>query len=177
MEKVSKFLSLVLRHKPEEVGIALDKEGWVDVAVLLEAMARHGTVVLRAELEEVVASSDKKRFALSADGLKIRANQGHSVNVDLGLVPVRPPEILFHGTATRFIEAIRRDGLQRMQRQYVHLCQDETTASNVGERHGKLAMLKVRAGGMHRAGLLFYRSENGVWLTDAVPPAYIEFPD
>ncbi len=174
--KISKFLSLVLRHKPEEIGITLDENGWVDVVTLRLAMDRHGRTVSREELEEVVATNDKKRFAFSEDGLRIRASQGHSVEVDLALEPVVPPELLFHGTATRFLPAIRQQGLQKIQRQHVHLCGDVETASNVGQRHGKLAMLHIRARDMHRAGMAFFRSANGVWLTEAVPPDYIEFP-
>jgi putative RNA 2'-phosphotransferase len=174
--KISKFLSLVLRHKPDEIGIQLDEAGWVDVPVLLEAMARHGTTISREDLAEVVATSEKKRFIFSEEGSRIRANQGHSVTVDLGLQPATPPEILFHGTATRFIDSIRKGGLQKMQRQHVHLCADIDTASDVGERHGKLAMLHIRAGDMQRDGLKFFRSANGVWLTDEVPPQYIQFP-
>ncbi len=175
--KISKFLSLVLRHKPDEIGVTLDDAGWIDVETLLAAMARHGTTISREELNEVVATSDKKRFAYSENGLRIRASQGHSVEVDLGLAPVQPPEILYHGTATRFITAIRQHGLQKMQRQHVHLCGDIETAANVGERHGKLAMLHIRAGAMHHAGMQFFRSANGVWLTDGVPPEYIVWPE
>lgn len=174
---ISKFLSLVLRHKPDEIGITLDDSGWVDVEVLLAALARHGTVISREELAHVVATNDKKRFAFSDDGQRVRASQGHSVQVDLQLAPACPPEILYHGTATRFLAAIRQTGLQRMQRQHVHLHPDIATAASVGTRHGKLALLQIRAGAMHRAGLAFYVSVNGVWLTDAVPVEYIVFPD
>jgi putative RNA 2'-phosphotransferase len=175
--KISKFLSLVLRHKSDAIGIHLGPTGWIDVATLLEAAARHDMVISREELAEVVASSDKQRFAFSDDALRIRANQGHSVAVDLGLTPVTPPEILYHGTATRFLDGIRQEGLKKMQRQHVHLCAEIETASNVGERHGKLAMLHIRAGDMHRAGAPFFRSANGVWLTDSVSPDYIIFPE
>src|ERR1035437_1944394 len=174
---ISKFLSLVLRHKPDEIGITLDEAGWVDVTTLLEAMSCHGNAVSPEELQEVVATSDKKRFAFSYDGLRIRANQGHSVEIDLGLAPVPPPEMLYHGTATRFLPAIRQQGLLKMARHHVHLSGDAQTASKVGERHGKLVILQVRSGDMHRAGLTFFRSANGVWLTDAVPPEYLVFPD
>jgi putative RNA 2'-phosphotransferase len=174
---ISKFLSLVLRHKPEEIGISLDEAGWVEVEVLLAAMGRHGMVVSRAELDEVVATNDKKRFAFSEDGVRIRASQGHSVSVELGLQPVEPPEVLLHGTATRFLEAIRREGLRAMSRQHVHLHDDRATAEQVGSRHGKLVVLEVRAGEMHRAGKVFYRSANGVWLTEAVPVEFIVSPD
>ncbi|HVT79478.1 MAG TPA: RNA 2'-phosphotransferase [Phycisphaerae bacterium] len=174
--KISKFLSLVLRHKPEEIGITLDEHGWVDVTDLRIAMDRHGRTVSREELEHVVATNDKKRFAFSDDGTRIRASQGHSVEVDLKLEPVVPPEMLFHGTATRFVEAIRREGLKKMSRQHVHLSADEATASKVGVRHGKLVILRVKAGEMHRAGHAFYLSANGVWLVEAVGVEWIEFP-
>jgi putative RNA 2'-phosphotransferase len=157
---ISKFLSLVLRHKPTEIGIILDDAGWVDVGVLLDAMARHGTSVSREELDHVVATNDKKRFAFSDDGLRIRASQGHSVQVELALPPTTPPEVLYHGTATRFLPAIRQTGLQKMQHQHVHLHHDVNTAASVGTRPGKLAMLQIRAGDMHRAGLAFYLSDS-----------------
>ena len=176
LTKLSKFLSLVLRHKPEEIGITLDEAGWVDVVVLLDAFERYGDRVSRAMLDEVVATSDKKRFAFSDDGTRIRASQGHSIEVELGYEPAVPPEYLFHGTATRFLEAVRKEGLKKMKRHHVHLSLDEKTASAVGTRHGKLAMLRVRAGEMHRAGVAFYVSANGVWLTDEVPAAHIDFP-
>ena len=127
----------------------------------------------RAVLEEIVATSDKKRFTLSEDGKRIRAAQGHSVEVALGIEPVVPPETLYHGTATRFLEPIRAEGLKPGSRQQVHLSADEVTAHAVGTRHGKPAILRVAAGDMHRAGHAFYRADNGVWLTDAVPPQFL----
>jgi putative RNA 2'-phosphotransferase len=148
----------------------------VDVNVLLEAMARHGTAVSRQELDEVVATSDKKRFAFSDDSLRIRASQGHSVQIDLGLQPTIPPEFLYHGTADRFLPSIRQAGLEKRQRQHVHLSATPQTATQVGQRHGRPVILQIRAGDMHRAGLLFYLSANGVWLTDSVPVAYIIYP-
>jgi putative RNA 2'-phosphotransferase len=173
---ISKFLALVLRHKPEEIGIRLDEAGWVEVEVLLEAMGRNGECVSREELEEVVTTNDKKRFALSGDGRRIRANQGHSVDVDLHLPAVMPPEILYHGTADRFLEGIRKTGLQKGQRQHVHLSETKETGETVGKRHGRPVVLQVRAGDMHRAGRKFWRSENGVWLTEVVPAEFIVFP-
>lgn len=175
-EKVSKFLSLVLRHKPEEIGITLDDAGWVSVEELLQACNQNDFALDRALLEAVVAGSDKQRFAFSADGAMIRANQGHSVDVSLGLQPIEPPALLYHGTASRFLESIHEHGLIKQQRTHVHLSADLETASKVGVRHGKLVVLKVAAGRMHAAGLLFYKSANGVWLTDKVPPDYLEFP-
>lgn len=173
---LSKFLSLVLRHDPGTIGITLDPSGWVPVDELLSAAARSGKQITREQLDEVVATNDKKRFAFSPDGTLIRASQGHSVEVDLGLAPVEPPERLFHGTATRSVEAIRAEGLVRQSRQHVHLSPDEETAIRVGQRHGKPVVLIVRAGQMHRNGHAFYQSDNGVWLTASVPPEYLEIP-
>ena len=175
--QISKFLSYVLRHKPDAVGITLDDAGWVEVPTLLAAAAAHGTPFTRDELDHVVATNDKKRFAFSDDNLRIRASQGHSVNVDLELPAATPPEFLYHGTATRFLDSIRKTGLQKMQRQHVHLHHDLVTASAVGTRHGKLAMLRIRSGDMHRAGHRFFLSANGVWLTDSVPFEFIVFPE
>ena len=174
--RLSKFLSLVLRHEPERIGVTLDANGWVAVDELLAAAARAGNPITRERLDEVVATNDKKRFAFSPDGSLIRASQGHSVEVDLGLTPAVPPELLFHGTATRFIDSIRAEGLRSQSRQHVHLSPDEETAVKVGQRHGKPVVLFVKAGAMHRDGHVFYRSENGVWLTAAVPPGYLEIP-
>lgn len=171
----SKFLSLVLRHKPETIGITLDAEGWADIVELLRKSSSHtpGLRLNRALLEEVVATSDKKRFTISEDGQRIRANQGHSVSVDLGLKPVEPPAELFHGTATRFEASIRAEGLIKQSRQHVHLSPDYETAVKVGQRHGKPVVLRINAKAMHEAGHEFFISENGVWLTDGVPPEYI----
>jgi putative RNA 2'-phosphotransferase len=173
LKSQSKFLSYVLRHAPDSIGLTLDEGGWVDVAVLLEKAAAAGKPIARAVLEEIVATSDKKRFTLSEDGTRIRAAQGHSVEVALGLEPVVPPETLYHGTATRFLGSIRAEGLKPGSRQQVHLSADEVTARAVGTRHGKPAILRVAAGNMHRAGHAFYRADNGVWLTDAVPPQFL----
>jgi putative RNA 2'-phosphotransferase len=174
--RLSKFLSLVLRHDPGTIGITLDPNGWVPVDELLSAAARKGKSITREQLDEVVATNDKKRFAFSEDGTRIRASQGHSVEVDLALDPVEPPEHLFHGTATRSVESIRAEGLVRQSRQHVHLSPDEETAIRVGQRHGKPVVLIVRSGQMHRDGHAFYRSDNGVWLTASVPPEYLEIP-
>jgi putative RNA 2'-phosphotransferase len=171
---LSKTLSYVLRHKPEEFGLALDAEGWVSVADLLNALQARQHHVTQAQLYEVVATNDKQRFSLSADGTKIRANQGHSVAVELGLAPTPPPELLYHGTATRFLASIRAGGLHSGNRLHVHLSADPATAVAVGSRHGKPVVLTVQAGRLHRAGGLFYLSANGVWLTEAVPAEYLE---
>ncbi|MGJ8638007.1 MAG: RNA 2'-phosphotransferase [Opitutaceae bacterium] len=173
--KRSKFLSLVLRHEPERIGLELDAQGWVSVAVLLRQMAEHGRPLPLEVLKAIVSSNDKKRFAFSEDERLIRANQGHSINVDLALEPVVPPMFLYHGTATRFEAQIRAEGLKRQQRQHVHLSHEQETAVRVGQRHGKPVILKVKASEMADAGALFYRSENGVWLTEQVPVDYLVF--
>ena len=172
--RISKFLSLVLRHDPGKIGLALDAAGWADVDELIAAAARAGVEIDRETLARVVAENDKQRFALSPDGDRIRANQGHSVRVDLGLEPQTPPEVLYHGTAARFVDSIRASGLHAASRTHVHLSPDEDTARRVGQRHGKPVVLRVAAGRMHCDGRPFFRSENGVWLTDAVPAEYID---
>lgn len=174
--KVSKFLSLILRHKPEEIGLPLDAEGWADIEELLRLANQRGKRLTRSVLAEVVAGNDKKRFVISEDGLRIRAQQGHSISIDLGLTPQRPPALLFHGTATRFLESILRQGLVPGSRQHVHLSRDEATAVKVGQRHGKPVVLRIVAGTMFEQGHVFYLSGNGVWLTEHVPPAFIEPP-
>lgn len=173
----SKFLSLVLRHKPEEIGLVLDQNGWASVDELISLANARGTNLSHEQIQSIVENSDKKRFALSVDGTKIRANQGHSVAIELGLNPQAPPERLYHGTAMRFLESIRASGLHPASRQHVHLSTDLATAEKVGSRHGKPVILMVDAGQMTRGGHLFYLSENGVWLTDSVPVNYITFPD
>jgi putative RNA 2'-phosphotransferase len=172
----SKFLSLVLRHEPERIGIQLDDAGWTNVESLLAACALHGNPITREQLVEIVRTSDKQRFALSPDGTQIRANQGHSVEVDLKLEPVAPPAVLFHGTVDKYLDSIRAKGLVKGERHHVHLSADTETAGKVGSRRGKPVLLEVRAGAMAAAGHVFYRSANGVWLVDAVPPQFIEFP-
>jgi putative RNA 2'-phosphotransferase len=176
MVRTSKFLSKVLRHAPESVGLRLDEAGWVEVEALLAAARGAGVPLDRPTLERVVAGSDKQRFALSDDGSRIRANQGHSVPVELGLRPVEPPEILFHGTADRNLDSIRGAGLRPGSRTHVHLSADEATAVTVGRRHGRPVVLRVHAGRMHADGHAFWRSDNGVWLAAAVPAGYLELP-
>ncbi|WP_069171577.1 RNA 2'-phosphotransferase [Streptomyces griseus] len=173
--KVSKYLSKHLRHQPERIGITLDANGWVAIDELLLACARHGFTVGRAEIDHVVASNDKKRFAV-ADG-RIRASQGHTVPVDLGLSPVDPPPYLYHGTVARVLDVIRTEGLRPMARHHVHLSPDRETATRVGARRGAPVVLSVDAGAMHRAGHSFYVSANGVWLTDSVPPRFLRLRD
>jgi putative RNA 2'-phosphotransferase len=169
----SKFLSLVLRHQPEAIGVSLDPNGWIDVEVLLEAMARHGKKLSREDLERLVRESDKQRFTLSEDGKRIRANQGHSVEVDLALTPQTPPEILYHGTVDRFLDSILATGLRKGDRHHVHLSANVETAQKVGERRGKPVILEVLSGDMHRAGHPFFLSNNGVWLVEHVPTQFI----
>ncbi len=172
--KVSKRLSYVLRHRPDSIGLELADGGWVAVDDLLAALARHGTRLRLEELEIVVANNDKQRFTL-LDG-RIRANQGHSVEVDLELEARTPPDSLYHGTATRFLDSITRQGLLRGARQHVHLSADEHTATRVGQRHGKPVVLGVASGLMVAAGHEFFLSANGVWLTEHVPPSYLVVP-
>ena len=174
--RTSKFLSLVLRHEPERVGLKLGEAGWVGVDELLKAVNSHGVSLSLDQLKHIVATSDKKRFAFSEDGQCIRASQGHSVEVDLQYLPQTPPETLYHGTAVRFLDSIRQQGLQKMERHDVHLSAETKLTLQVGGRHGRPVLLTIRAGDMHRAGFVFRCSANGVWLVDHVPPQFIEFP-
>jgi putative RNA 2'-phosphotransferase len=171
--KVSKYLSKHLRHDPQRLGLSLAPGGWVEVEELLAACARNRFPVTRDELEKVVARNDKKRFSFDPSGMLIRANQGHSVDVDLQLEPVEPPGILYHGTGHRTAETIATSGLLKMARHHVHLSPDVATARKVGARHGKPVIFAVDAGAMHRAGHSFYVSANGVWLVEHVPPEYL----
>ena len=172
----SKFLSLVLRHEPERAGIRLDESGWVAVDELLEGCRRAGNRMTVDELKEIVRTNNKQRFAFSDDGTRIRANQGHSVDVELGHAPAVPPETLWHGTAEKYLGSIRAQGLVKGSRHHVHLSPTAETASAVGRRHGRLVLLEVAAGRMHREGVEFFLTPNGVWLTDRVPVAYLTFP-
>ncbi|MBO2011649.1 RNA 2'-phosphotransferase [Hymenobacter negativus] len=171
--RLSKFLSLHLRHRPDAIGLTLQEGGWVNVADLLAACAAHRTPITLAELTEIVESCDKQRFAFDADGTRIRAQQGHSVEVDLQLLPATPPAELYHGTAPAALPAIRREGLRKMNRHHVHLSPDEETARRVGARRGQPIILTVDAAAMHAASVVFYESGNGVWLVDEVPPQYL----
>lgn len=175
--RVSKLLSLVLRHEPQQIGITLDSAGWVAVDELLAAVNRSGVSLKYDLLQRVVAENDKQRFRFSEDKLRIRASQGHSVEVALALPPKTPPEQLYHGTATRFLASIRQQGLLAQSRQQVHLSTDQETAIKVGQRHGKPVVLTVKTAEMHGEGHLFYQADNGVWLTDHVPPRYLVIPD
>ena len=166
-------MSKHLRHQPERLGLTLQPGGWVPVADLLAACARHNVPLSRAELDEVVARNNKRRFSFDSTGTLIRANQGHSVAVDLQLEPVEPPAVLYHGTGHGAAETITHEGLRKMSRHHVHLSGDRETARAVGARHGRPVVFAVDAAAMRAAGHLFYRSANGVWLVDHVPPTYL----
>ncbi|MEO3794731.1 RNA 2'-phosphotransferase [Nonomuraea sp. B10E15] len=172
--RISKYLARHLRHDPQRIGLALDAQGWTPVDELLRAAAAHGFPFTEAELGQVVAANDKRRYTM-ADG-RIRANQGHSVPVDLDLPAVAPPETLYHGTVRRFVAPIKEEGLRPMSRHHVHLSPDRETATRVGGRRGVPVVLVVAAGAMHRDGHVFLLSANGVWLADHVPPGYLRFP-
>jgi putative RNA 2'-phosphotransferase len=164
----SKFLSLVLRHDPKKIGIVLDQHGWANVAELCEKMP-----ISKDDLNEIVRTDSKGRYSYSEDGKKIRANQGHSIEVDVELEELEPPEFLWHGTATKSLSAIFKDGLLPISRLYVHLSADKETALKVGSRHGTPAILKVRALEMHNGGHKFFRSKNGVWLVLNIPSQWL----
>ena len=170
---LGRFISLVLRHDPAAAGITLDENGWADVEALLAGVKRTGRHINRDTLERIVRENNKQRYSLSEDGTKIRANQGHSIGVDVELKPQIPPGILYPGTATRFLDSIQREGLTRQNRQHVHLSAERNTAVNVGGRHGRPVVLQVDAAAMARDGFTFWRSENGVWLCEVVPPQYL----
>ncbi len=172
---ISKFMSYVLRHHPEVIGLKVDAFGWANVQELLEKATADSRKFTLEEMEYVVANNAKQRFGFSEDKTKIRANQGHSFPVNLELELVMPPDLLYHGTVSKFLEAIKDKGLKKMDRQHVHLSPDVETAKAVGSRRGKPIILKIRAKAMHEAGHAFYLSANGVWLTENVPAEFIEF--
>lgn len=170
---LSKFLSYVLRHHPAAIGLSLDEQGWIPVDQLLKAAQQSGKKLSLELLQEVVFSNDKQRFSFSADGQKIRANQGHSIAVNLALEPQIPPKILYHGTARQYLAAILSQGLQKMQRHHVHLSPTRELAYAVGQRHGKAVVLGIAAETMYVKGFQFYLAANGVWLTDNVPTEFM----
>ena len=174
--KTSKFLSYVLRHAPEAIGLHLDPQGWANVQDLIECAAQHGTRLSHELILATIAQNDKQRFTWNDAKTHIRANQGHSISVDLQLLPQAPPDTLYHGTAQRFITSIQAQGLIAGSRQHVHLSQTSDTAIKVGQRHGKPVVLKIKAQSMYESGHEFFCSKNGVWLTEAVPTDYISFP-
>ena len=171
---ISKFLSLVLRHKPETINITLDDNGWTDVDILIRQLKAKGVDITKEILQHVVDTNAKKRFAFNEDKTKIRASQGHSVEVELEYKPKQPPEILYHGTAETSVASILQTGLDKRSRHHVHLSANVETAISVGQRYGKPVLLKIASLKMFGEGYVFYLSENNVWLTDHVPVKYIE---
>lgn len=171
-KKISKFISLVLRHSPEVIGISLDKNGWTDTQILIQKIKPKFPIDFDI-LKEIVDTDEKQRYSFSADFKKIRANQGHSVSVDLELLPQMPPLVLYHGTAQRFVGGIYQKGIQKQSRQYVHLSEDIETAQKVGARHGEVVVFQIDTKSMYNEGYHFYLSENGVWLTDEVPAQFL----
>lgn len=167
-KQISKFLSLILRHKPEKIGLELDENGWGDVSYITK-----NTNFNRTELNYVVANNEKQRFSLSRDGNRIRANQGHSIKVELDLEEIAPPDTLYHGTVSKFLDSIFKSGLAKQTRQHVHMSGDLETATNVGQRRGKPIILEINAKQMAEDGYKFYLSKNKVWLTDSVPATYL----
>lgn len=171
--RIGKYICLILRHKPEIIGIELDKNGWANIDELINGLKKKYPDFNREKLEYIVNTDNKQRYSLSDDKSKIRARQGHSIDVDVELKELAPPEFLYHGTAERFLGSIMKEGLVPKSRLYVHLSKDVETAEKVGKRHGKPAVLKIETGKMDEDGFKFYLSENGVWLTKAVPPKYL----
>lgn len=176
MVRLSKRLSRVLRHQPERIGLTLDAGGWVEIDALLAALNASGTRVTRADLDEVVARNNKRRYAVDPTGTRIRASQGHTIDVDLGLRATTPPAVLYHGTVAAALPGIRESGLIPMRRNHVHLSADEETARVVGARRGRPVIIRVDAASMVADGHQFVVSDNGVWLTDAVPKTYLTLP-
>ncbi len=172
--KYSKYLSYLLRHRPEVANLNMDKQGWVSVAEIMHAMQKKASHFTFQTLEEVVRTNNKKRFAFNADKTKIRAHQGHSINIDLALPECCPPDILFHGTAVHSLPSIKKQGLKPQKRDHVHLSPDKETAYNVGIRHGQAVILLVDSQALYAAGHKFYHTENNVWLTAHIPPEYIQ---
>lgn len=177
LKHISKFMSLVLRHQPEEIGLVLDENGWANTEELIEKLNKKGAGIDFQILQQVVDTNDKKRFAFNEDKSKIRANQGHSIEVDLELKPAIPPDILYHGTAVHFIESILQEGLLKRNRQHVHLTAIKETAVSVGSRHGRPVVLEINAAEMAKAGFEFYLSDNNVWLVEIVLPEYLILPE
>lgn len=177
-DQISKFLSLILRHHPEKIELTLDSKGWADVNDIIEKSKAKYPDLTEKDLFAIVKNNDKSRFSISENGKKIRANQGHSIEIDLDLLATCPPDILYHGTATRFLESILEKGILKMERLHVHLTDQIETAKKVGLRHGNAVVLEISAKSMHENGILFFKSENGVWLTDFVNFKYISvIPD
>lgn len=173
LTKIGKYISLILRHKPDVISITLDKHGWANVDELIKGVSKKHRLTMEM-LEEIVATDDKQRYSFNADKTKIRANQGHSIDVDVELEEIQPPEYLWHGTGRKYIDSIMRDGLISKSRLYVHLSDNYNTAINVGVRHGEPVVLCIWAGDMYRDGYKFHQSKNGVWLVKHVPVEYLD---
>ncbi|MBU2712073.1 RNA 2'-phosphotransferase [Zooshikella harenae] len=171
LKKVSKYLSFLLRHKPDSIGLILDEQGWASIAALIELTT--DVELSREIIEVVVETNDKQRFSISEDGTKIRANQGHSIAIDLNLAPIEPPGCLYHGTATRFLASIMEKGITKQQRHHVHLTESIAVGKAVGGRYGKPVILVIDAQAMFQDGFVFFKTANNVWLVEEVPPAYI----
>lgn len=171
--KISKFLSLVLRHAPESIGLTLGENGWLKVADLIEGCAEHGRSFTLSELREVVETNDKKRFEFNQSGDKIRASQGHSVAIEIKFEKRMPPAVLYHGTSEKNVGQIFKDGLQKMKRHHVHLSIDRETALKVGARHGKPIIFEVNTAAMLENDFEFFVSANNVWLIESVPPQFL----
>jgi putative RNA 2'-phosphotransferase len=173
LNDTSKFIALILRHKPEAIGITLDEHGWANVDELIGGIAKTRPFTMEM-LEEIVSTDEKMRYSFNEDKTLIRANQGHSISVDVELEEKEPPKYLYHGTGEKYVSSIEENGLLPKSRLYVHLSSDYSTAEKVGARHGKPAVYKIRADEMFRDGYKFYLSVNGVWLTEKVPPRYFK---
>lgn len=173
LKETSKFIALILRHKPEEIGISLDEHGWANVDELIAGIGKKQPFTM-ADLEEIVDTDEKGRYSFNEDKTLIRANQGHSIPVDVELEKVEPPEYLYHGTGEKYVDSIEEKGINPKSRLYVHLSSDYDTAVKVGSRHGKPVVYRIRANKMYRDGYEFFKSVNGVWLTKEVPTKYFE---
>ncbi len=171
-KRIGKFISLILRHDPQKIGLELDANGWANIDELIEKSAKHRVRFTRDNLDEIIITNDKKRYSFNSNATKIRANQGHSINIDLQLKPIPPPPFLYHGTPEKFVAIIREEGLKPMNRQYVHLSADKETATKVGSRRGKPYIFIILTDKIYEDGIEFYQAENGVWLTDYVDPKY-----
>ncbi|MEL6864168.1 MAG: RNA 2'-phosphotransferase [Bacteroidota bacterium] len=176
-KQLSKFISMILRHRPGAIGIELDPQGWANVEELIEKLNQRAWNIHFDTLVKLVEQNDKQRFAFNADRTKIRANQGHSIPIDLGYISKEPPAILYHGTGKKYVASILKTGLNKQKRHHVHLSADRETAHKVGQRHGKPVIFEVQTGEMYRAGFEFFCSDNGVWLTDRVPLDYLILPE
>lgn len=171
--KVSRFISLILRHKPETIGISLDEHGWANVDELIKGTSNVYPITIDI-LEKIVETDDKQRYSFNDDHTLIRANQGHSIPVDVELEELEPPEYLYHGSGTKYLDSIWKEGLVSKSRLYVHLSGSVETATEVGKRHGNPVVFRVLSGNMYRLGYKFYKSKNGVWMVDKVPVRFLE---